>query len=147
MQKRIFTFIQKKYLCTLSCINNDRPWANAFYYVFDKDNYRLIYVTGDKTTHSKAMSMNPYVSGTIFAPTRFTPSLQGVQFTGISRMLEHEEKEIAKSLYKKEYNHELIDKLSVWEIQLEYVRLVDNSLGLFGYVEWHRGESDKLESE
>ena len=138
MQKRIFTFIQKKYLCTLSCIHNNAPWANTFYYVFDKENYRLIYVTGEQTTHSQAMLNNPNIAGTIFTPTRFTPSLQGVQFTGKARKLENEEEEIARELYKAEYSHELIDKLSMWEVQLDYIRLVDNSLGLFGFVEWDR---------
>lgn len=142
MQKRIFTFIKKKYLCTLSCVHNGGPWANAFYYVFDQENYRLIYVTGDSTVHSQAMSHNPNVAGTIFAPTRFTPSLQGVQFTGKARKLEGEEQEIARALYKTEYTHELIDKLSMWEVQFDYIRLVDNSLGLFGFVEWKRSDID-----
>ncbi len=141
MQKRIFSFIQKKYLCTLSCTQNNLPWANAFYYVFDEENLRLIYVTGEKTHHSKIMVENPNVAGTIFTPTRFHPSLQGIQFTGTAKLLKDEDGEKARELYKKEYSHELIDKLSVWEVQLEYVRLIDNSLGLFSTIEWKRNES------
>ncbi len=141
MQKRIFSFIQKKYLCTLCCTQNDLPWANAFYYVFDEDNRRLIYVTGEQTYHSKVMQENPNVAGTIFTPTRFHPSLQGIQFTGKAKCLEGAEYELAKELYKKEYSHELIDKLSIWEVKLDYIRLIDNSLGLFSTVEWKRDAS------
>lgn len=141
MQKRIFSFIQKKYLCTLCCTQNNQPWANAFYYVFDEENHRLIYVSGEQTYHSKIMKENPNVAGTIFTPTRFHPSLQGIQFTGKVKPLQGEEAEIAKTLYKKEYSHELIDKLSIWEVSLEYVRLIDNSLGLFATLEWRKGES------
>ncbi|MDE4002800.1 pyridoxamine 5'-phosphate oxidase family protein, partial [Glaesserella parasuis] len=140
MQKRIFNFIQKKYLCTISCAKNNIPWSNAFYYVFDEDNLRLIFVTSLTTYHSQVMLENPNISGTIFVPTRFHPSLQGVQFTGKARKLEGDEKNIARELYKKEYSHELIDKLSIWEAKLEYARLIDNSLGLFSVIEWNGEE-------
>ncbi|AUI66172.1 MULTISPECIES: pyridoxamine 5'-phosphate oxidase family protein [Glaesserella] len=143
MQKRIFSFIQKKYLCTLCCAQNNIPWSNAFYYAFDEENRRLIYVTGEQTHHSQIMKNNPNVSGTIFTPTRFHPSLQGIQFTGKAKILEDEEYEIGKELYKKEYSHELIDKLSIWEVKLEYIRLIDNSLGLFATVEWTRNEEEE----
>lgn len=143
MQKRIFSFIQKKFLCTLCCTHNNKPWANAFYYVFDEENQRLIYVTGEQTYHSKIMKENPNIAGTIFTPTRFHPSLQGIQFTGKAKLLLGEEAEVAKALYKKEYSHELIDKLSIWEAKLEYVRLIDNSLGLFATLEWKRNEQSE----
>lgn len=143
MQKRIFSFIQKKFLCTLCCTHNNKPRANAFYYVFDEENQRLIYVTGEQTYHSKIMKENPNIAGTIFTPTRFHPSLQGIQFTGKAKLLLGEEAEVAKALYKKEYSHELIDKLSIWEAKLEYVRLIDNSLGLFATLEWKRNEQSE----
>lgn len=145
MQKRIVSFIQKKYLCTICCSDNDVPWANAFYYVFDEKKHRLIYVTSNQTHHAKVMRINAQVAGTIFTPTRFNPSLQGVQFTGKAHKLEGEEERIARTLYKKEYSHELIDSLSVWEICLEYVRMIDHSLGFFGTVEWKLGEPEKHE--
>lgn len=140
MQKRIFSLIQKKYLCTLCCSHNNQPWANAFYYVFDEENHRILYVTGEQTYHSKVMKENPHIAGTIFTPTRFHPSLQGVQFTGIAKMLQGSEADVARNLYKKEYSHELIDKLSIWEVQFDYVRLIDNSLGLFATMEWRKGD-------
>ncbi|HHE3464951.1 hypothetical protein [Pasteurella multocida] len=43
-------------------------------------------------------------------------------------------------LYKTEYSHHLIDQLTVWQVELEYVRLVDNSLGLFSTIEWRKGQ-------
>lgn len=144
MKKRIFTFIKKKYLCTVCCSDGNQPWANTFYYVFDEDNHRLIYVTSDKTYHAKTMFQNPNVAGTIFSPTRFNPSLQGVQFTGIAKKLEGDEIEKAAELYKKEYKHEVIDKLSVWEISLQYIRMIDHTLGFYGKLEWRVNEPDTV---
>ncbi|MCK3654693.1 hypothetical protein A4G19_02605 [Pasteurellaceae bacterium Macca] len=145
MQKRISSFLHKKYLLTLCCCENDQPWANAFYYVFDEENYRLLYVTSDQTHHGKVIRNNPQVAGTIFIPTRFHPSLQGIQFTGKSQVLHGEAQKIARELYKKEYSHELIDQLPIWEVSLEYVRLIDHSLGLFGTMEWKLGEPEQDE--
>lgn len=142
MKKRIFAFIKKKYLCTVCCADGNQPWANAFYYVFDEANHRLIYVTNENTHHAKVMSQNPQVAGTIFTPTRFNPSLQGLQFTGIARKLIGEEKEIAVNLYKQAYSHPLIDELSTWEISLQYIRMIDHTLGFYGKLEWDANNPD-----
>ncbi|EJS85328.1 hypothetical protein AAUPMC_20141, partial [Pasteurella multocida subsp. multocida str. Anand1_cattle] len=87
MHKRVVDFIKKQYLFTLACTENNLPWANAFYYVFDEKENRLIYITGDQTHHAKVLRNNSRVAGTIFVPTKFVPSLQGVQFTGRSSQL------------------------------------------------------------
>lgn len=138
MKKRIFAFIKKKYLFTLCCADNNIPWANAFYYVFDEENNRLIYVTSETTHHALTMMKNPQVAGTIFTPTRFNPSLQGVQFTGEAKMLTGKAADIARDLYKLEYKHEIIDTLSVWQVTLDYIRMVDHTLGFYSRLEWKR---------
>ncbi|WP_424406578.1 pyridoxamine 5'-phosphate oxidase family protein [Pasteurella sp. PK-2025] len=140
MQKRIVNFIKKHYLCSISCCDGNRPWSNAIYYVFDEKQECLIYITTDSTYHAQVMCQNPYVSGVIAMPTRFIPSLQGVQFTGIAKKLEGEEAEAALRFFKKSFSHHMIDPLSVWAIDLEYIKLTDRSLGLYGKVEWHKGE-------
>lgn len=72
-------------------------------------------------------------------PQNLSP-LQGVQFTGRSSQLFSTQAEQARALYKTEYSHHLIDQLTVWQVELEYVRLVDNSLGLFSTIEWRKGQ-------
>lgn len=140
MQKRVTDFIKKHYLFTLACVENNTPWANAFYYVFDEHLKRLIYVTGEQTHHAQITNKNPKVAGTIFVPTRFVPSLQGVQFTGTVKQLFGEEAELARLHYETSYSHQLIKQLSIWAVDLDYVRLVDNSLGLFSAIEWRKGQ-------
>lgn len=140
MKKRIFAFIKKKYLCTICCADNNVPWANTFYYVFDEKNHRLIYVTSETTHHARTMQQNSKVAGTIFTPTRFNPSLQGVQFTGNAKMLSGKAATIARDLYKLEYKHEIIDSLSVWQVTLDYVRMIDHTLGFFSRLEWKIGD-------
>lgn len=146
MKKRIFAFIQKKYLCTICSTDGNQPWANTFYYVFDAPNRRLIYVTSTDTHHAHLMANNPNVAGTIFSPTRFNPSLQGVQFIGKAHQLEGAAAEEAKTLYKKEYQHELIDSLSVWEVVIEYTKMVDHTLGFYSKLEWHFDKEDEIEN-
>lgn len=142
MQKRISNFLSKKYLCSLATVeNNQATWSFVCYYVFDKTNQRLIYIANDQTKHAQLMAKNPNVSGTIFTPTKFRSSLQSLQFTGLATKLEGESARIAKDLYKAEHHHPLIDEQSPWEIKLTFVRLTDNSLGLFSKMEWRLGES------
>ncbi|QGM80463.1 pyridoxamine 5'-phosphate oxidase family protein [Otariodibacter oris] len=148
MQKRMASYIKKMYLFTLSCTHNDIPWATAHYYVFDEERKRLIYVTSDRTHHAQTVFKNPIVAGTIFTPTRFHASLQGIQFTGRTAMLEGDEAQLGRKLYKALYDHRLIDELPVWEISLEYIRMIDHSLGFFNSIEWRIEDEDTdLESE
>lgn len=144
MKKRLFAFIKKKFLCTLCCANDNQPWANVFYYVFDEENHRLIYVTGEQTHHAKVMTNNPQVAGTIFSPTKFVPSLQGIQFTGTAKQLFNDDANIARTLYKHAYSHSLIEELSIWEVRLEYIRMIDHTLGLYGKLEWREGDPDNI---
>lgn len=131
----------------MCCTDGKQPWANTFYYVFDEKNYRLIYVTDEKTHHATVMSHNPQVAGTIFSPTRFNPSLQGVQFIGTAQILRGQEAEIAKNLYKKSYQHEIIDTLSVWQVSLHYIKMVDHTLGFYSRLEWRYGAKELDEQQ
>lgn len=145
MQKRLFAFIKKKFLCTLCCAENNQPWANAFYYVFDEANHRLIYVTNEKTHHAQTMQSNSQVAGTIFSPTRFVPSLQGIQFTGKATQLTGDDETRMREFYKQTYSHSLIESLSVWEVRLEYIKMIDHTLGFYGKLEWREGDTDNLD--
>ncbi|MGC7590504.1 pyridoxamine 5'-phosphate oxidase family protein [Bisgaard Taxon 46] len=140
MQKRIVNFIKKHYLCAISCSDNNTPWTNFIYYAFDENAKRLIYISCDSSYHSQVISKNPRISGVITMPTKFIPSLQGVQFTGYAKKLANGDAETARELFKKSHSHYLIDELSVWAIDLEYVKLIDRSLGLYGKLEWHNGK-------
>lgn len=73
MHKRVVDFIKKQYLFTLACTENNLPWANAFYYVFDEKENRLIYITGDQTHHAKVLRNNSRVAGTILFPQNLSP--------------------------------------------------------------------------
>ncbi|WP_018651631.1 pyridoxamine 5'-phosphate oxidase family protein [Actinobacillus capsulatus] len=142
MQKRIANFFNKKYLCTLSVTENNQPWSFACFYKFDEANCRLIYMSSEQTTHSKIVHKNPKVAGTIFSPTRFHSSIQGIQFLGTVNRLSGEDAQAAKELYKAEFKPYVDDELPIWEVQLEQVRLIDNSLGKFGKMEWKKGDPE-----
>lgn len=142
MQKRIVNFLNKKYLCTLSVAENNQPWSFACFYKFDEAHCRLIYMSSEHTTHAKIMRQNPKVAGTIFSPTRFHSSIQGIQFLGIVNRLTGKDALAAKALYKAEFKSYIEDELAIWEVQLEQVRLIDNSLGKFGKMEWKKGDPE-----
>lgn len=147
MQKRIINFIKKHYLCALSCVHHGRPWSLCVYYVFDEKHTRLIYITTDSSYHAQVMRQNPHISGIISVPTRFIPSLQGVQFTGQAKKLIGKEAKLARDAFKQQHSHYLIDQLSVWAVELEYVKLIDHALGLYGKIEWCKGKECEEKEE
>ncbi|WP_150538344.1 pyridoxamine 5'-phosphate oxidase family protein [Actinobacillus vicugnae] len=142
MQKRIANFLHKKYLCTLSVTENNQPWAFACFYKFDEANCRLLYMSSDQTNHSQIVQRNPQVAGTIFSPTRFHSSIQGIQFLGVVHRLSGEDAQFAKELYQAEFKPYFDETLAIWAVELEQVRLIDNSLGKFGKMEWKKGDPE-----
>lgn len=142
MQKRIVNFFNKKYLCTLSTVDGEQPWSFACFYKFDEKEKRLIYLTSEKIKYAQLMMQNPKVSGTVFTSTRFHLAIQGAQFLGVAKMLKVKAEKTARAMYNAEFKPYINDDLSIWEIRLEQVCLIDHSFGRFGKMEWHRGDPD-----
>lgn len=57
-------------------------------------------------------------------------------------MLKGKAEKTARAMYNTEFKPYINDDLSIWEIRLEQVRLIDHSFGRLGKMEWRRGDPD-----
>ncbi|MBV5278027.1 MAG: pyridoxamine 5'-phosphate oxidase family protein [Campylobacteraceae bacterium] len=122
---KIVTFIQKHHLLTLATSWDNKPYCANCFFVLDEDIPCFIVATDEHTRHGKEALLNPYVAGTIALETIIIGKIQGIQFTGLFRLANGEE----KIAYFKKFPFALAMNPTLWSIDIDYIKFTDNTLG------------------
>ncbi|MDD3647630.1 MAG: hypothetical protein PHS44_03985 [Candidatus Dojkabacteria bacterium] len=69
---------------TLSTSDNTTNWSAPIFFAKTKDFDTFYFVSDKKAIHSKHISINPYVSGSIFNSQEIPEKVNGVQFDGLA---------------------------------------------------------------
>ena len=138
MEDRIIKFISKQKLMTLATCNIEKPYCCSVFYSFDKDKNALYFISNPKSRHSEEIFMNPSVAGTILKSNLNVLKLQGVQFSGTCRLLEGDEAQEAGRHYQISHPVAYWSKERIWAIDLELIKMTDNTLGFGKKIIWQR---------
>mgnify|MGYP001610401673 CR=1 FL=1 len=99
----IINLLNKNKLLTLSTLNNNQPYSNTAFYVFDNE-FNLYIWTDISTLHCKNIKKNNKVAINIFDSTQKLGSyLQGIQCLGKARITKGNEMIKAGLMYIKRY--------------------------------------------
>jgi len=145
MRERLLKFLREHQVLTLAVVDaNGSPYAAALFYAVDEE-LRFHVVTDPATRHGKAMLANPSVAGTIQLDRQHWHEIRGVQFRGICRQLDSDERARAWEVYNARFvflqqpdailTRELANT-AMWRIDPTWIRLIDNRLGFGHKVEW-----------
>lgn len=141
MKKGISDFINENKIASICCIDgNNTPYSFNCFYVFDEQNYLLFFKSSPSTHHSKLLTKNPHISGTILPAKIDYIALTGIQFMG-TVIKENFPGDIdPDSVYHKKFPFALVKPGEVWCIQLEMVKMSDNT-NIFGSkLIWKKAE-------
>lgn len=136
--KRIKTFINKHHVLTLASSENNNSWcANCFYSYMENENY-LIVTSDIETKHIQNIINNNIVSGSIVLETNIIGKIQGIQFVG--KMYKPDEKlqKKVKTSYLKRFPIATLMNTTLWVIELNYIKMTDNSLGFGKKLIWDK---------
>ncbi|MBC7913132.1 MAG: pyridoxamine 5'-phosphate oxidase family protein [Pyrinomonadaceae bacterium] len=141
MKKEIIQFIKENKIASISCVDRDhKPYCFHCFYVFDEINNLLFFKSSLSTHHSKLLSNNPNIAGSILPDKMDFMALKGIQFTGTiiqSNFPHHINPEL---YYHKKLPLALAKPGHVWFAQLEMVKMSDNT-NIFGKkLKWERSE-------
>lgn len=134
--QHIQRYIARQHVFSLFTSYQDDIWAASCYYAFDRQNMRLIFMTSPDSQHGQLMQANPRVAGTISAQTKQVGKIQGVQFVGEIRQFDGEEVDAQKAFYCQRFPIAIEAKLPMWQLQLQTVKMVDNTLGFGTKLHW-----------
>ncbi len=136
--EKINTFIESEHVMTLSVCEEDITWSCSLFYAWDRDNFRLIFVSESDTKHISLMKTNNKVSGTIHNNEKRVLHICGVQFQGIVKQTDGFYKQTAKSLFLKKFPYARIMKLQFWVVDILYAKMTDNRQQFAQKTLWER---------
>jgi uncharacterized protein YhbP (UPF0306 family) len=139
MDKIITEFIDRQKTATICCLDDEsNPYCFSVFYVFDRLERRLYFKSSASSNHAHYLLRNKRIAGTIMPDKLNMLSIRGAQFTGIimenTVSLHHH----ASSLYHKKIPLALAMPGDVWSIQLETIKMTDNTIGLGKKICWQR---------
>lgn len=138
MESRIVKYIEQNKVFTLATAVKQTPYCANCYYVFDEENQLLIFLSDDATRHIKEALVNQTVAGTIQNGVTEVAKIQGIQFRGAFILPNKEEQ---RSFYEQYYNRFPFAKKRpalIWAVQLNWVKMTDNTLGFGTKLIWER---------
>ncbi len=134
MDEKIGRFIEKHHLLSLATFR-ESLWCCSAFYAFDKESGAFIIASDERTLHIQNAKMDKRVAGTIAQETKVVGKIQGVQFTGEIFFVEDEAQ---RALYLKRFPYALAMNPTLWKIELDGIKMTDNTLGFGKKLIWNR---------
>ena len=137
-EKRMVDFIREHHIFTLAVAKKDEPWCATCFYVYDEVKNLFIFTSDEDTRHIMDVegSGNYHVAGTIALETKTVGKIRGLQFTGLIRKLDGDERKMAKKLYVEAFPIAILAKLTLWSLAPDYIKMTDNRLGFGRKLVW-----------
>lgn len=142
--EKISDFIKINRVATICCINEDAvPYCFNCFYVFQEKTQLLFFKSSETSFHSKLLSKNSKIAGTILPTKLDLLCLQGIQFSG--KVLYDAPGQIQPwDIYHKTFPFAIAKPGNVWCIALEMIKMTDNTLIFGKKLEWNKGDKESI---
>lgn len=139
--KRINDFIKTNKILTLCCVDAEsKPYCFHCFYAFDEEHDLLFFKSSPDTFHAGLLAQNPMVAGSILPPKIELLALKGIQLTGAVFYNNLPAEVDPEAFYHKKFPIAVAKPGKVWCIQLEMVKMTDNT-NVFGKkMLWQRAQ-------
>ncbi|MBI6549343.1 YhbP family protein [Xenorhabdus lircayensis] len=134
----ICQYLTKQHVFTLCTSSTQDLWCASCFYVFDADSMVFWFMTESDTRHGQMMKKNPVVAGTVAGQTRNIAQIKGIQFRGEVILLAGEAETVARARYCRRFPIALTAKSPIWQLNLNEIKMVDNTLGFGKKLHWQR---------
>ena len=145
MNERIDLFLDNQKVATICCTDDDHhPYCFSCFYALDAKNGLLLFKTNADTHHAKLLMNNDQVAGTI-QPDKLNPlAIKGVQFTGTVLRPSDDQCKEGSGIYHRTYPFALAMPGDIWAVQLEVVKMTDNTLSFGKKIHWQRNAGETI---
>ena len=135
-EKRITDFIHKHHIFALATSADNIPYTCTCFYVYIAELNLFIFTSDPGTRHVDELLVQPRVAGAVALETTMIGKIQGIQFTGLSALLEGDLYEKAHHAYLKKFPVAGFKKLVLWSIQPDFIKMTHNRLGFGTKLIW-----------
>jgi uncharacterized protein len=145
MTERINDYITLQSCANVCCIDDKGfPYCFSCFYAYNSNERLLYYKSPVDTQHSKIISTNPLVAGTMLPDKLNKLQVKGMQFEGIVLPLDHPLTKNAAAHYYKKNPVAVAMPGEIWTIQINSLKLTDSSFGFGKKLAWHREKQEAV---
>ncbi|WP_086955164.1 YhbP family protein [Xenorhabdus innexi] len=134
----ICQYLANQHVFTLCTSSQQDLWCASCFYLFDAEKMVLWFMTESDTRHGKIMQENTIVAGTIAEQTHNISQIRGIQFRGEIVALTGKAETIARAAYCHQFPVAITAKTPIWQLNLNEIKMVDNTLGFGKKLHWQR---------
>ena len=138
MDSHISSFIKEQGVLTICTSNNNIPYSATCFYSFLKEKNYLVFKSSPQSKHITDGLLNNNVSGTIIADSSNIAQIKGIQFQGKFIQPTLLTLSQAKKNYTLKYPFSVVIKGGLWIVELEFVKMTDNTLGFGKKISWEK---------
>lgn len=138
IDKKILDFIKEHHVLTLATSQNNTPWCCQCFYVFIKDEVKLVFTSNDQTRHIQEAMKQPVVAASIVLETMIVGKIQGLQVTGKLDGIGGELLNKYKMAYLKKFPIAATMDTKYWTLTIDYMKMTDNRLVFGQKLIWER---------
>ncbi len=140
MDKKISTFLKTNKLFSFCTTTENEPYCASCFYAFADEGDYLVFKSSKETKHITDALLNPNCAGTITPDIDKVATIKGIQFTGTFLQPQDDLLDNLKKVYYKKFPFALTMPGDVWAVQLNKIKMTDNTLGFGKKLHWERGK-------
>ena len=139
MNETIIHFLEQQNCASVCCMDEEgRPYCFSCFYAFNSQEGLIYFKSSSTSHHTQQMKKNPFVAGTVLPDKLNKLTIKGIQFEAI--VLDTQQPQVKKRLnnYYKKHPAALAMPGDIWILQIEYIKMTDNTLGFGKKIIWNR---------
>ena len=141
MDKTIIEFLQNQNCATVCCTDETgKPYCFSCFYAFDSCKGILYFKSSANSLHAVIMKKNPLIAGTVLPDRLNKLSVKGIQFE--AEVLDSTTSGVQDGMknYFKKHPVALLMPGELWALQINQIKMTDNTLGFGKKIIWNRTE-------
>ena len=135
---RIVRFIGRHHALTLATVAGEQPYCSHAFYAYDPERNLLVFAADKTTRHAEEMQANRQVALGIALESKAVGKLQGLQLCGTVREADEE----ARKTYIRRFPFAALAELTLWVVEISYMKFTDNTLGFGKKLIWNSKEQE-----
>ena len=138
IDNRIISFVKEHHILTLATSNNNKPYCASCFYVYIEDKNMFVLTSDFTTKHIKDVEIQNIVAGAVALETTMIGKIQGIQFTGVMKLLNENDLKIANKAYIKKFPLAILKETTLWGIFPDFIKMTHNRLGFGKKLIWRK---------
>lgn len=141
MNETIIHFLQQNTCASVCCIDEvGKPYCFSCFYAFNRQEGLIYFKSSSNSHHTRLLKKNPFVAGTVLPDKLNKLTSRGIQFEATVLDTQHPGVKKGLNNYYKKHRAALAMPGEIWVLQIEYLKMTDNTLGFGKKIIWNRAQ-------